>query len=380
MTKRANGEGSIRKRPDGRWEARYVSPKDGKQRSLYGRTRTEVRQKLTAIMSEVDCGTYIDPSNMTTGQWLELWLKQFCPAIKDTTKGWYSWVCTKHIIPRIGHIRLDKLTKANVQLMINDMIGDGIANSTACTIKVILSSAMQRAVDMEALRSNPCSGVKVKKEKREKMNIVDKELLPVFVEEAYKTPFGDAIFFLLLTGMRTGEMRGLRWSDVDLQEGTVTICRQLAYANRSYIIQSTKNGKQRKFPLPDAAIKLLRKYRAAQIEQRVRMGADWIEDDLSTDLVFRMPDGSHYKPRAINNAVKQAGAAVGLPDMTPHDLRHTFAVSALRSGMDIKSIQTVLGHSSASITLDVYSHYTSGLSMSAAQKMDAYWQSAFGDG
>lgn len=379
-TKRANGEGSIRKRSDGRWEARYVSPNDGLQRSIYGKTRAEVRQKLTAVMSEVDCGTYIDAKKMKVGEWLDLWLKEFCPDLKETTKGWYRWGCDKHIKPRIGHIRMDKLTKVNVQLMINDMIDNGIAPSTANTIKVVLSSAIQRAVDMDMLRGNPCTGAKVKKEKREKMNIIDKELLPTFIEEAYKTPFGDAITFMLLTGIRAGEMRGLRWSDVDLHEGTITICRQLAYANRAYVIQSTKNGKQRKFPLPEAAAKLLRKYRVSQIEQRMRMGEKWVEDELSTDLVFRMPDGSHYKPRAINNAVKQAGATVGLPGMTPHDLRHTFAVSALRSGMDIKSIQSVLGHSSASITLDVYSHYTSGLSMSAAQKMDAYWQSAFEGG
>ena len=375
-TKRANGEGSIRKRSDGRWEARYVSPKDGRQRSLYGKTQKEVRQKLTQVMSEIDGGLYVDPAKLTVSEWLDMWLKEFCGDLKDTTKSWYAWSVDAHIRPAVGQYKLDALSKVMVQRFVNELAEDGLAPSTVNTIKVVLSSALQTAVDMEMIRANPCAAVKTQKRVPEKMNIIDQSMMAAFVAAAAQTNYGNAIRFALLTGMRFGELRGLRWQDVDLDHATITIQRQLAYANKAYFIQTPKNGRVRSFRMSQTAVQLLKDQRLEQQKNRLLCGADWIEDDLSHDLVFRMPDGSHYKLRALNYAVKKAGEAVGLPDITPHDLRHSFAVAAIRSGIDIKTIQTMLGHSSAAVTLDVYAHYTQDMGKVAADKLDAYIEQA----
>ena len=374
-TKRANGEGTIRKRPDGRWEARYVSPKDGRQRSLYGKTRAEVRQKLTAVMSDVDCGTYIDASSMTVGQWLDIWLKDFCRDIKLTTVDIYASYVHNQLKPRIGSIRIDKLTKVNVQLMLNDVQEDGIAASTAQTIRCTLSSALQKAVDMDMLRSNPCKGVTVRRTTTENMCIIDRDKIPAFVGAAQNTAYGSMIVFALLTGMRSGELRGLRWSDVDAS-GTLHVTRQLAYAKGRYFFQSPKNGSTRRFCLSDAALALLKQHRIRQNEQRLKAGAKWVDDEITADLVFRTALGKHVQQSYLHRCVKQAGKAVGMPDISPHDLRHSFAVAALRSGMDVKTLQSILGHASASITLDVYAHYTEDMSAAAAARLNAYWQSA----
>lgn len=377
MAKRANGEGSIRKRSDGRWEARYVSPVDGRQRSIYGKTQKEVRQKLTQIMTEIDGGAYIDPTDMTVSRWLDVWLKDYCRDKKPTTLNQYKWAADAYIRPRAGSVQLPKLSKINVQRIVNDMLDEGLAGSTANTIRMVLSSAMQTAVDLGMVRSNPCAGIRIKREKQSTMAIVDRDVLPQFIAEAYKTPHGDILAFAIMTGLRAGELRGLRWSDIDMDSGRITVARQLAYVGGKYIIQTPKSAKERMFPLPAAALEILKKHRIAQQEDRMRCGARWIETDISRDLVFRMPDGSHYKVRALNYAVKKAGAAVGITDMSPHDLRHSFAVSAIRSGMDIKTVQHVLGHSSASITLDIYAHYTEDMGREAARRMDAYYSCIF---
>lgn len=109
----------------------------------------------------------------------------------------------------------------------------------------------------------------------------------------------------------------------------------------------------------------------------MRRGADCIDTELSHDLVFRMRDGSHYKVRTLNYALKRVGVGAGVPDMSPHDLRHSFAVSAIRSGMAIKTVQHVLGHARASLTLAIDAHCTENVGMEAARRMDAYYSSLF---
>lgn len=374
--KRANGEGSIRKRSDGRWEARYVSPKDGRQHSLYAKTQKEVRQKLTQVMSEIDGGSYVDPTHMTVAQWMDLWLHDYCRDLKPTTLQYYRRNAEGHIAPKIGSLALTKLSKIHVQHFVNSLEDEGLAAASINTIRMVLSSAMQTAVEMGIAKSNPCAGIRVKRQMAEKMNIVDRQMFAAFVEAANKTLHGDALIFTIMTGLRVGEMRGLRWEDIDFSTGKITVARQLAYANRQYMMQSPKSGKERVFVLPVAAIDLLKKHRIAQHEDRMRCGENWIDDPLSHDLVFRRPDGGHYRVNTINHAVKMAGEAVGIDNMSPHDLRHSFAVAALRSGMDVKSVQHMLGHASASMTLDIYAHYTEDMGRAAAERIDAYWQDA----
>lgn len=373
--KRANGEGSIRKRSDGRWEARYVSPKDGKQRSVYGKTQKDVRQKLTQIMGDIDGGSYVDPVGMTVEQWLEEWLRVHCKHVKATTLSSYRRHVQSYILPYIGDVRMCKLTKLHIVRMINSLLEAEISPGSINTVTSDLSSAMEVAVEHGIIRINPCIGVKKPKVKRGEMAIVEASMLPEFLAAANKTKHGDIITFALQTGLRAGELRGLRWQDVDLNTGMLTVSRQIAYIPGQYIEQSAKNGEARSFRMSSAAVELLKRHRKEQQIMRMAKGSEWIEDDITRDLVFRMPNGSHYKMRTLHQAVKKAGAAVGL-DMSPHDLRHSFAVSALSAGADVKSIQHILGHATADFTLNVYVHYTEELGNATADRIDAYWEKA----
>ena len=212
------------------------------------------------------------------------------------------------------------------------------------------------------------------------VRIVDRAMMADFVEAAQETRFADALIFALLTGVRIGELRGLRWSDIDYATGRITIERQIISGNRFAPIQTTKNGKARTFQLSQAALELLKKHRREQQIERMACGDKWIEDDVCAGLIFRKPNGDHYHQSTLREAIKKVGAAIGLEGMTAHDLRHSFAVAALRSGTDVKTVQHMLGHSSAAVTMNIYMHYTDDMGKSAADRMDAYWSDALGRG
>lgn len=379
--KNANGQGTIRKRNDGLWEARYTSGKDGKQKSLYARTQKEVRQKLTAVANDIDHGISVDPSRITVGEWLDTWLDEFSTGIRSTTRAWYRYVCEKHIKPTLGNVRLQQMSKAHGQMFVNHLLEDeGIAPSTAKTMRTVFSSALSRAAELELIRKNPMEGIKItaagKTTASDEMKILDRKQVPAFEAALKAGAHHDIVMFALLTGMRAGELRGLRWQDCDLETGTVRISRQIVYADKAYSVSVPKSGHGRKIELPAAALALLKTHKKEQLLQRMKKGAGWIDDELSRDLVFRMPDGSHYKVRALNGAVKKAGEAAGIEGMSPHDLRHSFAVAALRAGTDVKSVQHILGHSSAAITMDIYAQYIEDMGKVAAAKINDYWTTA----
>lgn len=379
--KNANGQGTIRKRSDGLWEARYTSGKDGKQKSLYGKTQREVRQKLTAVSNDIDHGINVDPTRLTVGEWLDVWLNDFTSGIRSTTKEWYTFACNKHIKPMLGNIKMTQIGKVHVQMFLNHLIDEeGIAPSTTKTIRTVFSSAMSKAVELELIRKNPVKGIKIaaagKATVQDEMRIIDRDQVPAFEAALKKGLHRDIVMFGLLTGMRAGELRGLRWQDCDLETGTIRINRQIVYVNKEYSVSIPKSGHGRKVELPAAALELLKTHKKDQLIQRMKMGTEWIDDELSHDLVFRMPDGSHYKVRTLHLAVKKAGEAAGIQGMSPHDLRHSFAVAALRAGTDVKSVQHILGHSSASITMDVYAQYIEDMGKVAAAKINDYWTTA----
>lgn len=371
MGKRApNGMGTIRERKDGRWEGRYTAP-DGRQRSVYAVGKKEVIDKLKKATALMTLGTWFEPSKITTEAWLRMWLKDYATNIKPTTRENYTKYMENHVIPAIGKIKLSRLGAVHVQRMFGEMARNGKSAGTQSAVRIALSSAMSAAVKFKLIQENPCKGVKIGKTEEKEMVIVDRPDMPLFVLAAKQSQYYAAMMVLLQTGIRTGELRGLRWRDVDLDAKQITICQQISDIKAGPIIQSTKGYSKRRIIIIDETVKILRAHKKAQAETRLKNG--WKDNDLTRDLVFRMQDGSAYPRTVLNWAVKKAGRMAGIEGLHPHSLRDSYAIAAMRSGVDVKTVQNNLGHKDATMTLNTYAKYTDDAGEVAALKFAEYW-------
>ena len=370
----SNGMGSIRQRSDGRWEARYSTP-DGRQRSVYAKSEAEVTKKLRSVLHDLDSGAWMEPSRMTVGDWLDIWLRDYQGHTTGRTVETYTCVVNKRLRPMFGNIKLNNFSQIHVRRMVSQMTQEGKSPSTIKHAKGILSTAMKCAVEAGLIKSNPVQGVKSPRMVKPTITIIDRDKFQAFVDAVQKTTCADALVFMLLTGIRAGEMQGLRWADID--NGTMTINRQLhAQSKNKKKLGAPKDGEVRDIHLPAEAIELLKNHRKTQLAERLAAGDKWHDDEITTDLVFRQPDGTNLDEGVIYKAILSVREELGMPHLRPHDLRHSYAVAALRSGVDVKTVQHNLGHKHASITLDTYAAYTTDAGKVGAERFDSYWKDA----
>ncbi len=359
-TKGAKGGGTIRQRPDGRWEARYtlgIDPGTGKQiqKSVYGKTQREVRQKLTAITAEIDSGMYQEPCKMTVNEWLDIWLKDYQIGVKDSTAYLYERQAKLYLRPALGNISLETLKAHTVQRLYNSLSQehDGQPALSAKTIKNIhgvLHKALQQAVLLNYIRYNPTTACVLPKiVKKEIHPLTDQQtaqLLNLLKGSKYEIPLTVDLF----TGLREGELLGSQ-----RKGGT-------------YYFSPPKNNKSRTITPAPYVMKLLQAQKVQQAKQRLMAGPAW-ED---SGLVFTNEFGRYVSYRAIFDSFKRIVKRIGLPDARIHDLRHTYAVNCIRAGDDIKTVQSNLGHATAAFTLDVYGHFTDDMRSVSAQRMEGF--------
>lgn len=372
-TKSRNGMGTVRQRADGRFEARYTGA-DGKQHSIYGHTSTEVTKALRAATSSVDTGDWLQPSRMTVSDWLDVYLRDYCTTVRPSTLENYKHNLA-HVRPVIGSIKLTALSSVHIRRVISTAQANGLSPSTVHLILSVFSGALNCAVSAHVIRENPCREINLPKSETRPMHIIDRPQFPAFFDAALSTHHGSEIVFLLLTGLRIGELIGLTWSNVNFEKGEITISRQISRCS-NYTVVPTKTGLSRTIVIPAEAVQLLRAQHKRQSEQRIRAGHMWKPDSQSADLVFTNKTGSHLNSLAIAASVSKVGDAIGLPGLHPHDLRHSYAVAALRSGVDVKTVQHNLGHTTASMTLDVYAKYTDDAGATASRLMSAYFSAS----
>ena len=374
-TRAANGMGTIRRRADGRWEGRYTGS-DGRQHSVYGKTQKAVGEALRAATHSVDAGSWLQPSNMTMDQWFDVWLRDYQAHTTGRTVSTYTAVVRKHMRPLFGAVRVSALSQVHVRRMIGDMSRAGLAPATIRHALAILSASMRCAAEAGLRSDNPADGIKAPRPVKSEFTIIDRDMFPAFIAAAGQTDVGLALVFLLLTGLRAGELRALRWADVDLDAGQMRVERQLRQVNASdRRIGPPKDGSARTVYLTAPAVALLRQQRKDQAAARLA-APEWIEDDVTRDLIFRDARGLNLTDVALYNAVKSVQTALGLPNLRVHDLRHSYAVAALRAGTDVKTVQHNLGHKHASITLDIYAAYTDDAGRTAAARLADYWTDA----
>lgn len=373
--------GSIRKRSDGRWEARYTvgfDPKTGKQiqKSIYGKTQNAVRQKLTSIVAEIDSGTYIEPSKMTLNQWLDIWLADYLINLKPSTAFLYERVAATYIRPSLGEKRLDVLSAHEVQHLYNDMLnGRGfnkaLSAKTVKDVHGILHRCLNQALQMNYIKHNPTSACVLPRKANKKIMPMTDEQLNDFLQRVKGDKYELEYIVFLFTGMRESELLGLMWDCVNFENGTILVDKQLVKDRRkggTYYFSEPKNGKSRIITPAPYVMKILRLQKNKQNILRMQAGQAWEE----SGLVFTNELGRYVSYRAIYDSYKKVVTEMGAPHLRLHDLRHTYAVNSIRAGDDIKTVQENLGHATAAFTLDVYAHFTDDMKQASAARMEQF--------
>ena len=383
--KTANGGGSIRKKTvmkNGKeyiyWEARVTvgaDPMTGKQRqrSITGKTQQEVAQKLRQLTAEIDNGTYREPSKMTVGEWLDTWQEQYLNDLKPLTKEMYATAVRIHLKPALGMKKLDALLPADIQRFYNSLM-QGEKPLSAKTIKNIhgiFHRALQQALDLGYLRNNPANPCRLPRVEKPIIHTLDDVSTKKFLKAIQGHRFENLFLVTLFTGLREGEVLGLKWDCVDFTNGSLLVGRQLQRkrdGSSQYYLISPKNGKFRKVVLAPFVLDILHRQRAEQEIWKRNAGKSWMD----TGLVFTDELGDNLTPETVYKNFKKIAIEIGCESLHFHSLRHSYAVAALQSGDDIKTVQENLGHYTAAFTLDVYGHVTDKMRQDSADRMQRY--------
>lgn len=388
-TKNAKGGGTIRKRSDGRWEARYtlgIDPKTGKQiqKSVYGKTQKEVRQKLTAVTAEIDDGTYIPPDKTTVEQWLNIWLKEYMGDKKYGTVRHYKNACKYHIIPYIGQYRLSELKPYTIQALYNRLGREeddkkALSPKTIHNVHGVLSKSLNQAVWNEMIRSNPTQLTTRPRKTRKNITTLSDEQIQKFGALVEQDSYHAILKFILFSGVRESEAIGLTWDCIDFDRGTIRIYHQMLKRTKEaggYTLASLKNDKERLLTPPPMLLSMLKEQKREQVEQRMKAGPAWrgwnSVEEQKTGLVFTTEFGDHYCPQTVYAHFKKIARQIGAEKANVHSLRHTYAVLCLQNGDDVKAVQSNLGHATAAFTLDVYGHVSEKMKQDSANRMEAY--------
>lgn len=371
--KRANGDGSIRKRKDGRWEGRYVvghDPVTGKMisRNVLGKTQAEVKEKLRTAIENSKRLDYTQTGKYTVGQWMDEWFEAYAKVkVRPSSHQTYKGYIENHIKPNIGDIPIEKLTSLQLQKFYRLLLTEGrvpriesekqprgLSAKTVRNINQVISSAMDMAVRHKLILSNPTEGCELPKVEHREMKTLPAEQLGAFLREAKESGVYELYYLDLATGLRRGELLGLKWEDIDLQNGIIHVRRQVARVD----------GEVKELPL-----KTKNSYRNISISQDAVAMLTEMEAHRSSDYVFPSSTGGPISPDSVNNMLHRVLKRAGLPSIRFHDLRHTFATLALQNGVDIKTVSGMLGHFSAGFTLDTYAHVTTSAQKEAARTM-----------
>jgi len=365
--RRSNHEGSITRRKDGRWVAR-VTLEGGKRKNLYAKTRQEAAKLLTAALRDRDVGLPLVGERQTVSQYLDSWLDAIEHSVKPRSHHSYAGVIRRDVTPTFGRIVLSKLTAQHVQCLYADKLKAGLSPTTVRHMHAVIHKALDNAVRLDLVQRNVADLVQPPRVKRLEMATLSSEQSRLLLEAANGERFEALVVLAVMTGMRIGELLGLRWSDVDVDVSTLRVERTLHVIGGTLFFAEPKTElSRRRLLLPVRALRALIEHRERQRSEQDRLGEAW--NDL--DLVFPNRIGRPEDPRSFTRReFEPLLRKAGLPHIRFHDLRHTAATLLLEEGINPKVVQEMLGHAHISITLGLYAHATPKMLQTAARKMD----------
>jgi integrase len=371
MGRRANSEGSISRRKDGRWMARYTieTPDGTKRKTLYAKTRKEAADKLTEALAARNSGALtFDSEDLTVGEYLDRWLESIRDSVKPVSWENYERNIRLYLKPALGNVKLAKLTPGRIQALY-DKKRSTMSPASVKLIHAVLHKALKQAQMWRLVRENVAEATVKPKVRAEEIRPLDTEQAKALLK-AVAGDRHEALYTLALTtGARIGELLALRWTDLDTDAGILRIERTRSAAKSGPRFTTPKGGKGRSAHLTPRALEALRRHRISQNEERLKAGTSWADNDL----IFPTRKGALMRPSTVtDDHFKRLLEGVGLPrSVRFHDLRHTAATLLLGRGVHPKLVQEILGHSSIAITLDRYSHWIPSMGEQTAAAMEA---------
>ena len=379
--KRANGEGNIRKRSDGRWEGRYTIGygENGKikTKSVLAKTQAEVKEKLRAAIAEADKTDVINAETYTVGTWIDFWLETYEKIkIRPSTYKTYLGFIENHIKPALGDTNLRKLTTVQIQQFYQQLLSNGrveriesknqakgLRPKTVRNLNQMLYAALDCAVEQKLICSNPAKSCVLPKVEKQEMKTIPLDKLGQFFSDAKRSGVYELYYIELTTSLRRGELLGLKWDDVDWKTGVIYVRRQIIRQDGKVIAAplKTKNS-YRCVAIGSDAIAILKEKQ--------------IKENGFSEYIFPSPTGEPMSPDSVLHMLQRVLKRAGLKKIRFHDLRHTFATMALQNGVDVKTLSGMLGHYSAGFTLDTYAHVTTAMQTNAAKAVGSFLSDA----
>jgi integrase len=379
--RKRNGEGSVFLRTDGRWAGALTL--EGRQRkTIYGATEEEVLDKLArARNQQLDHIPFTD-ERLTLGQWLETWLRNMKPPA-TAPKTWvvYEYFLRVHLLPKLGHIRLVKLTPQDVRDFLSERLDAGFSRKTVKELRGTLRAALNQAVNDDILQRNAAAKAAAPELQPREMGVYTPEEARALLKAARGHRL-EALFTAATSlGLRMGECLGLHWSDIDFERRLLTVRHNLQRVKRvrrgdvvkegepktERLLGQPKGKKVKSLRLPLALVQALERHRTAQVEERRLAGSAWIGEGK---YVFVSRVGTPLEQRRVDRLFKDLCDAAKLPRIRFHDLRHSAASMLIAQGVHPKAIQELLRHSSIQLTMDTYGHLFDQVRQETADKMD----------
>lgn len=369
--RRPSGDGMVRKREDGRWEGRIVvghkDSGDSIFRYVYADTQKELTAKLRKCITAYQGVDLTERSRITLSEWLDQWLISIDGTVRPSTLNGYRSYIENYIRPGLGEKRITQIKAADIQKFY-DKLGQTLASGSVRRIHTTLHGIMKAAQQARLIPRNPVDEVVPPKFSYQQKQVLTDEQLAVFMNVIKEDEVWFDFFYTeIMTGLRRGEICGLRWEDFDEVNGTLKVCRTVRREKGTGLTTGdTKTyAGTRKISLPPSVTAILK-------ERKQTALTDWI---FPNPLCLEQPTAPDSAYRRMKLLLEQAG----LPDIRFHDLRHTFATHALTSGVDVKTLSGILGHTRAAFTLDTHTHTTGDMQKRAAEIVGEFLTDIFGE-
>ena len=329
--KRANGEGSLRKRKNGRWEGRYTAgydPATGKpiHKSVLAKTQSEAKEKLKQAIAEAEKLDMSRAKSYTLGAWIKLWYEVYAePRLREKTKDYCLNYINNHIIPELGNTPLEKLTTIQIQKFYNDLQKSGriqrythiklkdkgLSTRAVLGIHTLLNNCLEQAVAERLLLTNPAKGCRLPKLKKREMKILPEDKIGPYLAEAERHGLLAAFYLELTTGLRRGELLALLWTDLDVENMTISVSKQVNRINGELVVSQPKTSNSiRKLAIPQRAVELL-------VEEHAK-------HPHSPYLFVSPKTGTMFDSDSFRHTHKKILKAIGAENIRFHDIRHPY--------------------------------------------------------
>ena len=382
MAKRNNGEGTITKRKDGRWEGRYYTGEivNGKRvrKNVLAKTKAECKEKLNKAIADnanrmriIERCDFLTNPEPTLEEWSRIWFESFCTAsVKEYTRNSYQSYFDRYILPNLGGMKIKDISTVSCQQFLMKMYasgrtrnvekkGKGLSAKTVKDIKIALQTCLQKAEDEGLIDSNPCRKVQLPKDAPKEMQTLKANELGAFLQETKDSGCYEFYILEITTGLRLGEILALTWDDLDIKNKTISVNKQVQRIGSELKITTPKTASSiRTVALCDECFNQLILLRSRQ--------------RLDTKLIFPSPiTGELRDPSSVTRKLHRMQKRSGVPQIRFHDLRHSFATLSLEQGMDIKTVSHMLGHTDAGFTMNTYMHVTDNMQQTVANAMQS---------